>query len=141
MILSNLPILVQRKMSKKVSINNFASEITKITREYLDEVEEGANKAVMETAFDARDDLKVAGDFKNRTGRYRKGWTITFDQSRFAITAIVHDVAYQLTHLLENGHQLVRGGRVIGEVQAFPHIEEVNNEAQRMLEERIEKAI
>ena len=59
-----------RGMSKKVSINNFASEVTKITREYLDEVEDGTNKAIMETAFDARDELKVAGDFKD--GKKRK---------------------------------------------------------------------
>ena len=57
-------------MSKKVSINNFAGEVTKITREYLDEVEDGTNKAIMETAFDARDELKVAGDFKD--GKKRK---------------------------------------------------------------------
>ena len=129
-------------MAKKVNLNNFASEITKITREYLEEVEDETDKAVMETAFDARDELKVAGAFKDgKKGRYRKGWTITFNQTRLNIEAIVHNTDYQLTHLLEFGHQLVRGGRKIGDVQAFPHIDQVNEEAQRMLEERISKAI
>lgn len=131
-----------RGMSKKVSINNFASEVTKITREYLDEVEDNTSKAIMETAFDARDELKVAGAFKDgKKRKYRRGWTITFEQSRTAIEAIVHNTDYQLTHLLEFGHQLVKGGRHVGDVRAFPHIEEVNEEAQRMLEERIEKAL
>ena len=129
-------------MARKVSINNFASEVTKITREYLEEVEDETDKAVMETAFEARDELKVAGDFKNgKKGRYRNGWTITFNQKRTNVEAIVHNTDYQLTHLLEFGHQLVIGGRNVGEVRAFPHIADVNDEAQRMLEERISKAI
>lgn len=129
-------------MSRKVSLNNFASEVTKITKEYLEEVEDETEKAVMETAFEARDELKVAGSFKDgKKARYRKGWTITFNQKRLNIEAIVHNSDYQLTHLLEFGHQLVIGGRNVGEVRAFPHIADVNDEAQRMLEERIRKAI
>ena len=33
---------------------------------------------------------------------------------------------YQLTHLLEKGHQLRKGGRKVGNVKAFEHIAPVN---------------
>ena len=130
-------------MAKKVSLNSFASEIFKITEDYVSEVEDKTEQAVMNTAFYAEKELHVAGDFKNGAkGKYRKGWTITFNQLRYGIEAVVHNKDYQLTHLLESGHAKWLWGRDTGEeVKAFPHIAAVNEEAQRMLEEEIEKAV
>ena len=52
-------------MSKKVNFNNFASEVMKITKDYAQEVEDESAKVVMETAFEAEEQLHVAGSFKN----------------------------------------------------------------------------
>lgn len=129
-------------MAKSVSINNFAGEVMKITREYAEEVEDQAEAAVMKTAFHSEDELHVAGSFKNETGKYRKGWTVTFNQLRYGLEAIVHNRRYMLTHLLESGHAKWLWGKDTGEeVRAFPHIAEVNEEAQRMLEEEIERRL
>ena len=129
-------------MSKKVRIENFAGEVMKITQEYADEVEDQTEAAVIKTAFKAEDDLHVEGRFKNRSGKYRKGWTVTFNQLRYGLEATVHNRVYMLTHLLESGHAKWLWGKDTGEqVQAFPHIAEVNSRAQEMLEQEIKRRL
>lgn len=128
-------------MAKTVNLNNFASEVMKITAEYAEEVTDETEAAVMKTAFKAESDLHVAGSFGG-TGKYKRGWTITFNQLRYGLEAIVHNKLYMLTHLLESGHSKWLWGRPTGEdVQAFPHIAGVNEEAQRMLEEEIKRRL
>ena len=110
----------------------------KITSDYADEVEDQTEKAVTKTAFEAEKKLHVAGSFQNGSGKYRKGWTVTFNKLRYGLEAVVHNKDYQLTHLLESGHSKWLWGRKgSGDVQAFPHIEAVNEEAQKMLEEEL----
>ena len=130
-------------MARKVSLNNFANEVTKITKDYVNEVDDATAQAVMETAFAAEEELHVAGSFKNGAkAKYRKGWTITFNELRYGLEAIVHNKDYPLTHLLESGHAKVLWGRKTNEdVKAFPHIEKVNEEAQRRLEEEIQRRL
>ena len=126
-------------MSKKyVSVNDFSGEITKIYKSWSTEVLEETNQAVKDVATEARDELKVEGKFEDRSGKYRKGWRVTFTEMRYGLQATVHNKVYQLTHLLESGHAKWLWGKDTGEtVQAFPHIENVNEEAQRKLEEEI----
>ena len=129
-------------MSKKVNLNSFASEVIKITEDYVEEVTDSTEAAVMKTAFKAEGDLHVAGDFENRSGKYRRGWTVTFNQLRYGLEAVVHNKVYMLTHLLESGHSKWLWGRPTGEdVRAFEHIEKVNEEAQKMLQEEIQRSL
>ena len=66
--------------------------------------------------------LKMAGSFKDRRGDYRKGWRAKKIGSRW----VVHNATdYRLTHLLEHGHAIAKGGR---ESPSFPHIKDVENE-------------
>ena len=128
------------KMAKTVSLNNFANEVMKITKEYAEEVEGEAEAAVIKTAYHAEEQLHVSGDFKGT--KYKKGWTITFTQLRYGLEATVHNKLYMLTHLLESGHAKWLWGRDTGEeVRAFPHIASVNEEAQKMLEEEITRRL
>ena len=129
-------------MNRRVNVNDFTGEITKIYQSYTDEVMQSVNEAVREVATESRDQLKVTGDFQDRTGKYRKGWRITFNEMRYGLEAVIHNKLYPLTHLLESGHAKFLWGRDTGEtVRAFPHIEQVNNEAQRRLEEEIIRRI
>ncbi len=67
---------------------------------------------------------------------------MTFNELRYGLKATVHNKVYPLTHLLESGHAKWLWGRDTGEtVQAFPHIEKVNEEAQRKLEEEIKRRL
>lgn len=126
-------------MSRRyVSANDFSGAVTNILKDWSADVLEETNEAVKEVATEARDELKVEGNFENRSGKYRKGWKVTFTELRYGLEATVHNKVYQLTHLLESGHAKWLWGRDTGEtVQAFPHIEKVNEEAQRKLEEEI----
>lgn len=125
-----------------VSADNFQGSITEIFKTYSDEVLENVNEAVREVADESKDQLKVAGSFNNLSGKYRKGWKVTFEEKRYGIAAVVHNKVYQLTHLLESGHAKFLWGRATGEeVRAFPHIEAVNEEAQQKLEEEIRRRI
>lgn len=120
------------------SANDFSGAVTNILKDWSADVLEETNEAVKDVANEARDELKVEGNFENRSGKYRKGWKVTFTELRYGLEATVHNKVYQLTHLLESGHAKWLWGRDTGgTVQAFPHIEKVNEEAQRKLEEEI----
>lgn len=128
--------------NRYVSVNDFTGAVTSIVREWVAESTDSASTAVVEVAEDARDQLKVEGGFSNRTGKYRKGWRITFEEKRYGLKAVVHNTLYQLTHLLESGHAKFLWGRPTGDyVQAFPHIEKVNQEAQEELEREIKRRL
>ena len=126
-------------MSRRyVSANDFSGAVTNILKDWSADVLEQTNEAVKDVATEARDELKVEGEFQNKSGKYRKGWKVTFTELRYGLQATVHNKVYQLTHLLESGHAKWLWGRDTGgTVQAFPHIEKVNEEAQRKLEEEI----
>lgn len=125
-------------MSRYTAVDDLTGAVADIVRTYTDEALEEVKEAVKDTAEKSRADLKVGGDFSNRSGKYRKGWKISYEELRYGLKASVHNSKYQLTHLLESGHAKVLWGRETGEtVRAFPHIEKVNEEAQRMLVEEI----
>ena len=129
-------------MSKYTSVDDFSGEITKIFKTWSDYAVEQTNEAVKEVAKESRDELKTAGAFKNISGKYRKGWKITFQEFRYGLEATVHNKVYPLTHLLESGHAKYLWGKQTGEeVKAFPHIEQVNEEAQKRLEEEIARRL
>ena len=125
-------------MSKGISANEFSTEVTKIFKAWSDYEAQQVNEAVKDVAEESRDALKTAGAFKNISGKYRKGWKITYNELRYGLEAVVHNKVYPLTHLLESGHAKYLWGKQTGEeVKAFPHIEQVNEEAQKKLEEEI----
>ncbi len=129
-------------MSKYVSVNDFSGEFTKIVKEWSLATLETANETVKEVANESKDQLKVEGSFQNRSGKYRKGWKVSFFEKRYGLEAVVHNKQYPLTHLLESGHAKWLWGRNTGDyVQAFPHIEKVNEEAQRKLVEELTRRL
>ena len=129
-------------MSKYVKVDGFNGAVTSILKDFSNDVLEQTNEAVKDVATEARDELKVEGDFQNRSGKYRKGWKVTFNELRYGLEATVHNKVYPLTHLLESGHAKWLWGKDTGQsVQAFPHIEKVNEEAQRKLEEEIKRRL
>lgn len=116
---------------------NLTQQFKEIFEEYSDEVMEVTIEAMNKVAEETADDLKGAGDFENRTGKYRKGWKAETEQDRTFASAVVHNKVYQLTHLLEFSHANRDGGRS----NPFPHIEPANREAQEKAIKEITKAI
>ncbi|MCI6692505.1 MAG: HK97 gp10 family phage protein [Clostridium sp.] len=110
-------------MAKKTKIKGISNEITRILKEYSDEIEFGM--------LTIRDGVtkKTAKNLKQtspkKTGDYRKGWRVTDIKGK----KIIHNKTdYQLTHLLENGHAKVSGGRVAPKVHIRPAEEQAIKE-------------
>ena len=83
-----------------------------------------------------------AGAFKNKTGAYRRGWRATLKKNNLGVVARVYNATdWQLTHLLEYGHNVVRGGKIIGSVDPYPHISDVNNWAIKEFEDELTERI
>lgn len=103
--------------------------------EYTDEVVKTTNEVLKETAKEAVDELKTAGDFKDKSGEYRKGWSTKAEAATLGIQKqiVYNKKHYRLTHLLEYGHAKANGGRV----RAFPHIATV----EEGLADKVEKKL
>ena len=127
----------------KVDVEDAAKSILDILNDYVGVTEEAAGAGVIKTAEWCVEQLRQAhpdgsGDWSS-WDEYNSGWNRTklkADKKK-GYTDIVHNQHYQLTHLLENGHALVNGGRA----RAFPHIAPVAEKAEDILIENIKKQI
>lgn len=112
------------------------SDFNKIARELQDDVKQALGKASKDVAKEGIKRLKSSSP--KRTGEYAKGW----GQSRRKSSIVVHNKAKPgLTHLLEKGHALRRGGRKVGEVGPQKHIKPVEEWVKKEMVNRIEKEL
>lgn len=115
-----------------------SNELKMSIKHLLGDLEQDTRMAIyLSTKFSAEkavEELKHAGDFKGR--KYRNSWTYTIKQYGIDTEAIVHNAKYyRLTHLLEYGHPIKRGGRKVGDAQAFEHIYPVNKKMEEWFEQ------
>lgn len=119
----------------KVNINGITKEFAKILSDYKEEVEEGisiaGDKVAKKTVSNLR---KNSPKRKKNGGAYAKGWRVSTIKGK----RIIHNkTKYQLTHLLENGHAKVNGGKVDG----IPHIKPAEEEAIKEYVSEVKKVI
>ncbi|MDM5235468.1 HK97 gp10 family phage protein [Bacillus cereus] len=112
-------------------MNDFASELARELQRYANVVEEELENEIDETGDIAVGKLKQ--NSPKKTGAYRKGWRKKKEDKG----VVLHNTQGQLTHLLENGHAKVGGGRVPAQVHIRPVEEYINDELPR----RIERAL
>lgn len=131
-------------MNKKVTVDKLSKEVAEYMSNFVDVTEEACEKGVLETADDVvkalrRADPPGSGEYGSWDS-YNRGWTIRKDvkKRRVGILAVVWNKDhYRLTHLLENGHAKVNGGRT----RAFKHIAPVEERAEKELIANIRKWI
>ena len=122
-----------------VSVDNFADAIMKELENYSTEAIRDTKQAVEETAQECLEEISqnAPGD-----GKYKKSWKKK--QARLTATEseiTVYSTKYQLTHLLEYGHEKwLWGNYTVDRVRAFPHIRPAEEKAKQKLVERIKKA-
>ena len=131
---------------KKIKPIDLTAAVDEILSEYGDEVFDVLGEAIKETSEEAMQDLRSVTKFSpkgNPTGTYSQSWEYKQVQvSRLKTEAVVYNENhYRLTHLLENGHALRRGGRTYGRVQAYPHIAPINDKAQENVIKKVEGKI
>ena len=124
-------------MSKKVKPENLGAAISEAVREYTAEVTAGVKKDVRDVAKECRDEIKQKSPVL--TGDYKKGWSekTAYETTNDLRITVYNRTDYQLTHLLENGHAKVGGGRVEG----HPHIRPAEEHAEEELGRRVKATV
>lgn len=73
-----------------------------------------------------------------QSGQYASGWA---SKKTGGGVVIYNKTNPGLTHLLENGHDIVRNGRKVGAAAAQPHIKPVDDMVAEEMVEEIEKEL
>lgn len=120
-------------MASKNGFEQLTEILTEIEGEAATTLEAGCKEAADE----------IAQEIRNRAlslwpgSDYPKNWTVSKEKGSY----IVHNKkTYRLAHLLNNGHRIIKNGRVVGEVKAKPHILS-QEEADRVTTEIIERRL
>lgn len=118
--------------------DKFAEEMKQILDQYRKNCESALAHSEERMAKAAVKKLKATSPKKS--GTYAKSWFKKKVGKKF----IVANEKYQLTHLLENGHELIYMGKATGRrVKAYPHIkptaDSILNYAEQYLEEELYK--
>lgn len=132
----------------KIKPTDFSAAVEKILAEFGETSAKAVSKAAEETAKATAQELKQSSPKnqkdgpKIRRGKYARGWKVKEEKSTTIPTYTVHNATdYQLTHLLEYGHVLKKGGRVYGRAKPYPHIAKAEAEAIKAFEKSIRKGI
>ena len=118
-------------------------QLKAILDDYENVVDEDAEKAFMDTAKEAVRQLRSTSPKRPGGGKYARSWTQKKEKTYGSIdTVIIHNAKhYQLTHLLENGHDIVRDGKRIGHVNPKEHIAPVERWAEKALPEAVKREL
>ena len=121
----------------RVTLDEFSPAVAEILKEYGDEVID-ASSEIMEPV-NKEEVKKLKDKSPKKTGKYRKSWKKKVETTRFGASSVIYasSPSYALTHLLEHGHALRRGGRTYGKVKGIEHIAPVNEWVQEEYERRL----
>ena len=104
-------------------------DLVNILEEWKDTELDTLSKVLEDAGKAAVQELK--SNSPTKTGSYRKGWRVKKTEKKKGVieVTVYNKTDYQITHLLEHGHALVLGGRTLGRVKAYPHIEPAEEHA------------
>lgn len=121
-------------MSNSIHISELSKEISNVVKSYSKEIELEVGEATDFVAKSTVQELKR--NSPKRSGKYARNWTKR-KQGPTGQIVFQKDPTYRITHLLENGHALKRGGRTKGEVKGQPHIAIAEEKAVSSLEKEL----
>lgn len=120
-----------------MKIDGMADAIVKELSAWSKEVVGALKEEVQAVGEDTAKELRQTSP--KRRGAYARDWSskVTYDDWQDIRVTVYNKRHYQLTHLLENGHAKVNGGRVNG----IPHISVAEENAARDLEQKVKVRI
>lgn len=130
-------------MSNAVRIDDMAKVLAQQLQDYCQDVTDGLKTDIKAAAKDTVSELKATSPKDKRKtkrrGQYAKGWkdTIVFESDLDIRVEVHNKTDYQLAHLLEFGHEVVVGGKVVGHFDGTPHI----RPAEEKMEEQLMKKV
>ena len=124
---------------RKAPIIDLAKAVNEVLEEYGREVETSVAKVIPDVADDTVGKLNTSPT-PIKTGEYASGWTTTKETSAFGkvTVRVYNEKKPTLTHLLEYGHAIKRGGRTIGNVRGIKHIKTRSEYAEDLLMKKVE---
>ena len=129
-------------MMANVKIDGLADAVMKELAEYNQEVTDGIKKDIRTVAKERAKEIKISSP--KDTGEYAKSWsTKVLYEGTDDIRISVHNKKhYQLTHLLEYGHELKSAsGKTLGTVGAKPHIRPAELNAEKKLMKKVKVTV
>ena len=116
-----------------MKVDQMADAIVKELSAWSREVTDAVKAECKTVADDTAKELRQISP--KRGGAYARDWDskVTYDDWQDIRVTVYNKRHYQLTHLLENGHAKVNGGRVSG----IPHISIAEDNASKNLEDKV----
>lgn len=124
-------------MAGTIKIEQLGTEVQKILFTFEHGFKTAVDDAGDVVSTEAVKKLKASSP-KGHRGKYKKGWK---KDKKGASTYTVHNTEYQLTHLLEDGHEIIRAGKVVGHSPAIKHIAPVEEYVQEEFLKEIERQV
>lgn len=114
-------------------IDDLADAVAKELASYSQERTDDLKKAIKKVAKEAVQELKSTSP--KDSGEYASTWKqkVVYEDRSDIRVRVYNEDNYRLTHLLENGHAKVNGGRVA----AQPHIAPAEDNAAKKLDNQV----
>lgn len=113
-----------------------ASQLYEILDGVLEDVKETYDKQSKKVAKETVQELKNTSPKK--TGSYAKGWTVKSSNGELVV---YNKTDWQLTHLLEDGHEVVNKKGRYGRTNGIKHIRPARDKAESELLIRISEGL
>lgn len=123
---------------------DLTKEVNKILMEYADEVDKELVEVEESVAKEAVKKLKATSPKADHNGghrHYAADWGVDNESKKKYARFVIKNKQYQLTHLLENGHDIVSHGKKAGHVAGRPHIKPVEEWCKKEVEKRLRKEL
>lgn len=125
-------------MSITIKPEQLQSTIQQMLHDIPQKVDNVIDEAAEKVSKEAVKTLRATSPKRPGGGRYAKGWAVKNVGKQ---KVIYNKTDYQLTHLLENGHDIVSHGRKVGHYGGQKHIAPVEQEVIENMTKEVEKGI
>lgn len=114
-------------------MDDLYKQVNQVLSQFSKDVDQALTKTIKDLAKDTQ--KKLQEESPEKSGKYAKSWTTKQENpTKF----VVYNKEYYLTHLLENGHDIIAGGRKVGHAKGKEHIKPVNEWLQEEAVNRLE---
>lgn len=127
--------------NKNISPDELYATIQGMLAEIPQQVDNVIDEASAKVAKEAVKELKASSPRKatgRKAGSYAKGWS---SKKVGSTTVIYNRTDYMLTHLLENGHDVVSHGKKRGHVGGKSHIAPAEQNVIKNMTEEVERGL
>ena len=118
-------------------MDSLTAQINAVLAQYTKNVNETVDSILNSTSKEAVIKLKETSPQAEGGGKYAKSWAVKKKKGTYTI----YNKQPGLTHLLENGHDVVVNGRKVGRAPAQPHIKEVDDWLSEEIVQRMESSL